>query len=622
MNNKTLRNLTTGSLVLLAALFVALVMLSNSLLRGARLDLTENKLYSLSEGTRSMVQSIDEPINLYLFYSERGSRDIPSLRNYATRVEEFIDEIVQAADGNINFEVIEPLAFSEEEDLASSYGLQALPVGPAGESVYLGLAGTNTLDDVEVIPFFQPDKEPFLEYDLAKLIHTLANPQKPVVGLLSSLPMTRGFDPQTRQMREPWVAVSQLEQMFEVRTVAPGVAEIDDDIDLLIVAHPKSFSEQTVYAIDQFIMAGGNAIVLVDPHADMDIPPQDPNNPSAAMFASRSSDLPKLLQAWGLNFNAEEFVADYGYAIQVSPGAGRAPVRHLGILGLNGDAINDQDVITAELDTINVSATGYLSVTPVDGVNVETLLSSSDQAAPMATERLTFMQDPNALMDGFEPTGASYVLAARLTGALPSAFEGPIGEDSEAATHIAKAESANVIVIADTDILSDRLWVRQQNFFGQNLVSAWANNGDLAINAVDNLTGSSDLISIRGRATSQRPFTTVQALQRDAESRFRETEQRLQSELDETERNLTQLQQSRDDDNLLILSDEQRAELERFRQKKLDIRKELRQVQRSLDADIERLGTTLKVINIALVPALLIVGVLVVARLRRRQGGQ
>ena len=602
-----IRTQSIGALVLLGVLLVGLVIITNSLFRGVRLDLTENQLYSISEGTESIVQSLEEPITLKLFFSDEASEGIPFIRQYANRVEEFLRGVVESSNGNIMLEVIDPAPFTEAEDAAAAYNLQAVPTTLGGDNIYLGLVGTNAIDGIETIPFLQPDKESFLEYDVAKLIHTLSMPDKPVVGILSKLPVTSQFDPQTRQMRKPWAIVQQLEQLFEVRTVQPGATVINAEIQLLLVIHPRELPEVTRYAIDQYVVGGGHAMIFVDPHAELDIPPQDPNNPQAAMFADRSSGLPESLKAWGVGYDKTQFIADYGHALQVSVVPEQPPTRHLGILGLSGDAINRENVTTAELDTVHLSGSGFFTLTDTEGVTTEVLLYSSEQAQPMAAQQLVFMRNPATLLNSFQPTGERYPLAVHVNGLLASGFDGaPEGSDL---AHIARAEKGtHVVIVADTDILSDRMWVRTQNFFGQQLLSAIANNGDLITNLVDQMTGSSELITVRGRAVSARPFTKVQSLERQAESRFRDTEQRLQQELRETEQRLSDLQQQRVDQNLLVLSEEQSLELERFQDRKLEIRKELREVQRNLNEDIDRLGDWMKFINIALIPMLIIVG--------------
>jgi len=597
-NRKTLSG---GALIVLIVLFIALMLVVNVLFRGARVDLTQNNLYTLSAGTKDILGSIDEPVSLTLFYSDKGTQDLPQLRTYATRVREMLEEMAARANGKLKFEVIDPLPFSEDEDRASGYGLQAIPVSNAGETVFFGLAGTNSTNGRSSIPFLDPGKESFLEYDIAKLIHQLAVPKKPVIGLISSLPMGQGFDPATRQMREPWAVQQQLSQLFDVRDVnAAGLKAIEADIGVLMLVHPKQLPDEALYAIDQFVLRGGHLLVFVDPVAELDPAGADPENPQAAMFADHSSDLPKLFKAWGIDFDPKNVVLDRTRAVAVSVGQGRAPVRHAGIIGLTHAELNHDDVVTASLESINVSSTGYFSVAKDSAYKLVPLMQSSGDAMSAPADRLRMLPDPSALLADFKASGERYVIAGRIEGKFKSAF--PEGTE---AGHLAEAKDENqIVIVADTDILVDRLWVQVQNFMGQKIMNAFANNGDFALNTVDNLTGSSALISIRGRATSQRPFGTVESIKRTADERFRSKEQELQRELQETERKLAELQSSKSQEQAMILSPAQKSELDNFVKRKTDIRKELRDVRRSLDADIESLGTRLKLLNIVLVPLL------------------
>ncbi|MCC7256391.1 MAG: GldG family protein, partial [Dokdonella sp.] len=327
--------LSGSALVVLGVLFVAVLLLVNVALRGARIDLTQGRLYTLSDGTRNILKSIDEPINLYFFWSDKGSQEIPQVRAYATRVREMLEEMASHANGKLHLQFIDPLPFSEDEDRAASMGLQAIPVSAAGDKIFLGIAGTNSTNGQASIPFLQPDKEAFLEYDLAKLIHQLEVPNKPVVGLLTGLPVEADFDPATRQMRPAWAVDQQWRQLFDVRKLdGATLKSIDKDISVLILVQPKSLSDDAQYAIDQFVLRGGHLLAFVDPDAQMDQSGADPNNPMAAMMADKSSDLPKLFKAWHIDYDPHKVVIDRARALSISMGEAQAPVRHPAILGL------------------------------------------------------------------------------------------------------------------------------------------------------------------------------------------------------------------------------------------------------------------------------------------------
>ena len=608
-------------LVALALAFVASVALINSAFRGVQVDLTENQLYTLSEGTGKILGKIAEPVHVYLFYSEKATTNIPALRTYAGRIREMLEAFAARSEGKLILQVIDPLAFSEEEDRASGFGLRPINAGNSADPIYMGVAGTNSVGDDDIIPFLDPAKEAFLEYDLAKLVYTLANPKKPVIGLLSELPLTAEFNPMARQASQPWVIAEQMRQLFEVRTLAPGLEEIADDIKLLMVVHPKNLSDATLYAIDQFVLRGGRALLFVDPFAEVD--QGDPADPSGGR---RSSNLNRLTGAWGIHTDEAHVVADDRYAMTVGLGADSRPVRHLGVLGIEPAGMSHEDIITGSLNLMTFAFPGYITRDQDAPATLQPLVESSELAGLIPVERLAITSDPEMLRADFKPTGERYVLAARISGTVPSAFPkglpAPPGSPSAVpAGHLAAAaEPVNVVLVADTDLLADQLWVQSQDYYGQRVHTAFANNGDFVINALDNLLGSGDLISIRSRATFQRPFTRVQDLRRAADARFRDAEQRLQTELQETEAKLSELQASRADQGTEILSPEQAAEIERFQARRLQLRKELRQVQRGLDRDIERLGSVLKILNITVVPLLVTaVGLLLVMLRRRRQ---
>lgn len=633
MSTKSQQRLSLTSLVLLALAFVAAVIIANQLFKGWRIDLTENKLYTLSDGTRQMLGKIDEPINLYFYFSDQATEGLPSLRDYAARVREMLEEFEDASDGMIRLTIVDPVPFSEEEDRASQFGLQGVQLGASPDPIYMGLAGTNSVDDQEIIPFFQPDKEAFLEYDIAKLVSALATTERTVIGLVSGVSMSSQFDPQAQRMRPAWVVYEQARQLFDIRDLGTDFESIDEDVSLLWIVQPKSLSNATQYAIDQFVMRGGRAIIFVDPVAAVDAAPVE-GMPQGMPPMGQASDLPALFDAWGIDFSADQVVTDAELALSINTGLGRRPTRHFGYLGIQAGRMNAADVVTAELNVINMAMAGRIAATDDSGVTLEPLLTSSTSSTLMPATRFSFLPDPATLQDGFVADGEEYVVAARLSGSLSSAFpdgrpattvdtdeaEAEEGDVQSDAPHLAEAsEPVNLIVVADVDMLSDPLWVQTQNFFGQQIANAFASNGAFVINALENLSGSSDLITVRSRASYTRPFTRVEKLRAEAESRFRETEQRLQSELAETERRLGELQASREDTGTVLLTEEQQAEIDRFINQRTAIRQELRAVQRGLDRDIERLGTVLKIINIGLVPFLLTAFVLIAVWRRSRR---
>lgn len=619
MKQKIRAAYSAGNLLLLAILFVTLTILSSVFLKGMRIDLTENGLYTLDDGTRRILSGMDEPVTLHLYFSEDASRELPQFRSYARWAGEMMEEFVQQSGGKLTLQKIDPTPFSPEEDDAAQYGLQGVPVGSAGETLYFGLVGTNSLDGLEIMPFLQPDKEKFLEYDLAKMVYSLSHPEHKKVGMISSLNMAPGFDPATQQMREAWVIHQQFDQLFDLEDLPADSESMPDDLDLLVLVHPKDLSQNMLYQIDQFVLKGGRLLAFMDPLAEADMG-GDPNDPMARMSSGGSSTLGPLLDAWGVAYDPTRVVGDYAYALQVSVGQGQPPVRHIGILSVSPDGINQDDVATADLQAVNFSSTGWLTPLEAAGTTFETLLESSENAAPIDAARLRFMSNPQDLTRDFQPTGDRYTLAARITGQAKSAFEkAPEGAPQGDRLTASGAGGINVVLFADTDLLTDRLWVQKQNFLGRTVTNAFADNGSLVVNLADQLLGSSDLIGIRTRASATRPFDRVEALKLSAETRFRDTEERLQSELDETERKLTDMQSLRQDGELNVLTPEQQEEIQRFVERKMQIRSELRQVQHDLSRDIEALGMRLKFINIVLVPLLIVVAALFFRHVRRRR---
>lgn len=631
MSTQTQKRLGASGLLLLVVAFIAAVIASNQLFKGLRIDLTENNLYTLSDGTKRILRNIDEPVNLYFYFSDQASEGSPTLRDYANRVREMLEEFADTSRGKLRLSVIDPQPFSEQEDRAAQFGLQGVQLGATTDPVYLGLAGTNSIGDEEIIAFFQPDKEAFLEYDLAKLVNTLANPARNVIGLVSGVSMTGQFDPQSQRMQPAWVVYQQAQQLFEIRDLGTSFEAVPADVSVLWIVQPKNLSNATQYAIDQFVMHGGKALIFVDPVAAVDSSPVE-GMPQGMPPMGQASDLPVLFDGWGIEFGAQDVVADAQLALAINTGFGNRATRHYGYLGITADHMNSSDIITAELGAINAAMAGRLQLADGSEATLEPLLTSSPASMIMPAQRFSYLPDPGSLQDGFVSGGEPFDVAARISGTLPSAFpdglpattpdaEVDAAEDGSTDHLSESAESVNLIVVADVDLLSDSMWVQVQSFFGQQIANSFASNGAFVVNALENLTGSSDLIGVRSRGSFSRPFSKVEELRAGAEARFRETEQRLQQELAETERRLRELQSSREDTGSLLLTAEQQAELDRFVDQRASIRKELRAVQRGLDEDIENLGTLLKVINIGLVPLLLTLATMF-ALWRRRQREQ
>ncbi len=606
MSNK----LSTPLLImLLGGLFFVLVLLNNLVLSSVRLDLTENQVYSLSSGSKEIISEIDEPINLYFFFSDKASKNMTSLRNYANRVESLLKEYSKVANGKLNLQVIDPEAFSEAEDQANQFGLTAATLGAAGDAIYLGLAATNAFDEQQIIAFFDPQKESFLEYEVSKLIHQLSDPEPVVVSLLTDLPVSGGQNPMTGRFDPAWTFSSQLEQLYQVEKIDSSASALPEETDVLVIVHPKNLNDALLFSIDQFAMKGGKILAFVDPHNESD---------QMAMMAgggANSSDLGPLLSAWGVEFNANQVLLDAQAGLDIRTQAGGV-ARHFGFIGLGTKQLDREDITTANLEIINGASFGTIALKADSNVKWQPLLMSTENADLVEATAYSAVRDPEAFAGMYESEKQQYVLAARLSGAAVSAYEkAPEGMDNS--DFSTSTSNLNLVLVADTDLLTDRFWVQQANFFGQTIVTPFANNGDFLTNAVENLGGSDALISVRSRGTFARPFTRVEELTVKAEEKFREQEQLLQLQLDETEAQLAQLQNQQVEGGALVLSPEQQNAVDDFMQKKIEIRKALRDVRHQLDKDIEQLGNWLKFINIAIAPLALMLLLMLLSRLFR-----
>ncbi|MBL9030993.1 MAG: Gldg family protein [Phycisphaerae bacterium] len=609
--------LSTVGLVAVLALFLAVNILAVGV-RGARVDLTENRLYTLAAGSKRIAQHLDEPITLTLYYSEKQANDLPAqYKSYGTRVREVLREFTIASKGKIRLNVISPEAFSDEEDKAVAAGLVGVPTGRASERFYFGLVAVNSTDQQQVIPFFDPSKEEFLEYDLTRAIYLLSNPAKKAIGLMSSLPIEGVQDsPFARGgQTPPWQIVAQMKELFEVKKVAPDVTEIPADVRVLMVVHPKNLGEKTLYAIDQFVLRGGRLMVFVDPWCEADVPPGV--NPMQTMGMPRNSDLKRLMDAWGIEMVAERVAADKKNAIRVQMGSQTRPetVDYIAWMQMGKDSLDSSDAITGQLQTMNVATAGVLTRKPDAAVAWTPLIQTSTESGLVDVKEIQFVPDPKKLLAEFVPSNQRQVIAARLSGKVKTAFAdgdpskpAPTdGTPKDLAGHLAEsAEPINVIVVADCDLLHDRFWVQEERL-GQILLGyrKLADNGDFVIQALDNLSGSSDLISVRARGRFSRPFERVQRIQKDAEAKYIAKEQELQTKLRAGEARISDLMRQKPDGSGVLLTPEVQEELSKARKDMVATRKELRDVQHQMRKSIESLGTSVKFVNIGLMPAVI-----------------
>ena len=628
--------LATIGLILLLGVFII------SILPSLRIDLTEDRLYSLSDGTRNILSNLSQPIELMFFYSDSATEDVPQLRAYGNRVQELLREIVIASEGNLRLSVIDPGPFSEEEDLATQYGVRAVPVTQGGEGVYFGLVAAQDGDGVpealrvtETMPLIRPDQEEFLEYEFMKVITQVSNPDRTIIGLVTQLDIDGGFDPMTGQGTQQWMIMDLVRQLYEVRRVDITRDFIEEDIDILMIVHPQGLSDRFLYAVDQHILRGGDALVFLDPNADSMVGRSPQGN---LIPAGMNSELPGLLEAWGVEFDNSKVLTDNVLALRVMMGQGQRPVPHLGMLGVQSEFLTQDDIITNRLETINLSSAGAINQSAEGSISFEPLIVSSSDAMLMDRSFVESVTDPTVLFDEFQSEDTSFVIAARISGVIETAFpngqpaieeteeENDTGEEESEASEISltdtsnanqaveeielehlntSLEPVNIVIFADSDILSDRLWVQVTQFFGQRIPQPFANNGDLIINAMDNLSGGADLSSIRSRGRYSRPFTRVLSLQREADDRLREEEGELSARVVETEASLADLNTDEEGNPIGEITPEIQAEIDRFNAELIETRRRLREVRFQLTEDIEQLGSNLKAANTALVPILL-----------------
>jgi ABC-type uncharacterized transport system involved in gliding motility auxiliary subunit len=635
------RTFTYAAIALGLVLFVAVNLVSNQWLRGARLDLTASGTYTVSAGTRATLAKLQEPVTLRFFFSREASTGYPTVASYGARVRDLLHEYANIGGGKIILEEVDPVSFTPAEDQAVEAGLTGAPT-PQGDTVYFGLAGTNTFNGREVIPFFDSDREEYLEYDLTSLIYKLSMAKKPKLGVLSTLPLESGTGGMLAQLQgnaQPLAIYEQLRQSFDVQMLPPDSDRIPADVSTLLVAHPAGFSDRTVYAIDQFVLRGGRAIILVDPLSEL--AGQMGQGLGGQPGPDVTSNLAPLFRSWGVEFDPTKVVGDAELAQRVRYGAGGAQtLEYIVWLKLGAANLNREDPVTGDLNTINVASAGALKPAPNATTKFTPLMTSSATAALLDAAQVRSTQNPADLLRGFEAQGGSFTLGARLSGPARTAFpQGappaappapnatpPAAPPAALPAPIAQAQNINVLVVADTDLLDDRFWVEPQNLLGQRVFVPIAENGAFLVNAVENMMGSSDLISLRTRAPAQRSFTRVDEIRRQADMRFLAEEQQLQQKITQTETQLralqgqnAQTQPGQPAAQQDVLSPEQQQTVERFRRDLVAARGSLRQVQANLRRDVDRLGSVLAFVNIAVVPILIALVAILLAFLRRRR---
>ena len=645
--------LAWAGLALAAVLLLSVNLASSIGLKTWSADMTQDKLFTISDGTRQILKSIDEPISARLYFSSNLAAASPDVARYFDRVRALFEQYRDISGGKLQLTVLDPEPFSDSEDKAVAAGLKGLRVNADGELGYFGLVATNATDNQETIPFFSPDRESFLEYDVTKLIYSLANPKKRTIGLMTSLPLDGGKSPMRRQATPPWLIMGQIREFFDVRTIDQNVKTIPSDIDVLMVAQPTKLTADAAYAIDQYALKGGKVLAFIDPTAE-----------TAEMQLLQDQgdgrkELAKVLEGWGVKFDPKEVATDIRHARRVQFGGGQGGqgmvTDYVAWLGLDKTDINPNDVLAAGIDQVNLASAGILS--KIDGASVDfsPIFETSSDAEIVPTSKVGMAADPLALLRNYVAGGHKLVLAARLSGDVKSAFpDGPpkpaATDDKKAADKDKKDASAdaakatppapastpavkevkpdqiksgkiNVIVVADTDLLADQFWVNR-NMASQDVVIPTAHNAAFVVGALENLSGSNALIALRGRGVKERPFTLVEDLRRSAEQKFRAKEEALETKLKSAQDELQKIQSSGDGGNGVILTDKEQQAVEKFRGEMLDTRRELRKVKLALRQNIDDLGGWLKFANIGFVPLLLGAAAIGLSWRRKRQRRQ
>lgn len=616
-------------LVLAGIIFFALN-ICVSLMPSLTLDFTQGHIYTLSPVTRAALKDMKEKVTLRLYLSRALAQSSSSYAAYAMHVRELLMMYAARSHGKIALEVIDPESYSDEEDRAAGFGLRGIPIEGRQAQAYFGLVGTNSVDNTETIPFLAPEREPFLEYDLTRMIAALEAPQQKIIGVIDG---AGAFN-----SAHPWAALEQARQQFTLREVFPTATAIDPDVSVLLVIHPKNLDPKLLFAIDQFVLGGGHALVFVDPDAESVTTAVPSMIAGRAVPGGGASDLGPLLSAWGIAYDPSKVVGDWNQGMRIeAESAGRPIITEFPpYIADQPPYLNTTDPVTGNLKSVNLVTAGALAPLPDAATSFTPLLQSSPRAALLDAADVAgdgAASDPMGVLAKYKPGDNTYTMAARLvapTGGVKTAFpDGPpkdMPKGATAAEPILKQaqKPTEVIVVADTDLLADRSWTQLRDMGSTRVVIPFAGNGDFLINALENLSGGAQLASLRARGLGVRPLTRIEDMQRAADDRYRATEETLSQNLDETRRRLLTLSPAGSTGKTL-LSGEQQDAVRRFRAEMAEERRQLRDVQRDLNRGIDRLETALKLANILLVPFAvtaftLLVGLRPAARRRLRKG--
>ncbi len=605
--------------VALLIILVALNVLGN--FKKFRWDLTENHLYTLSQGSQRIVQKLDTPVEVRFYYSKDNASTPVYLRTYAQEVEDLLAEFQQASHGKIKIVKLDPKPDSDAEDSARLDGVEGQTVN-LSDKVYLGLA-VSCLDAKAAIPFLSPGRESLLEYDVSRAISSVANPKKAVIGVMSALPVLGRNTPMMMMQRQqgsaPWVFAQELKENYAVREVPLTADKIDDDISVLLLCYPKGIADSAQYAIDQFLLRGGKMVALLDPFSFVDFQMSG----QAGMMGGEgfSASLDKLLKAWGINFTSNQVVADPAFATKIQRES-NVVQSDPSVLSLTADAINRSDPLGAASNDVLFPFAGAFLGTPAAGLKEEVLISSSEQSSLI--DAMTVQMGSDAVRKALKPAHTRYPLAVRLTGKFKTAFPNgkpaappaespnpsatPTPTPSASSTSVPLKEATNegvVVLVGDADFAFDTIAGSEQQVLNQTVFSPTNGNLNFIESSVEMLAGDSNLMSIRSRASANRPFLVVNQMEAAAEQRYQSKIDELENSIAQTKQKLAALQNTNPSDQKTVLSPQQQAEIKKFRENEAKSDKELKQVRKDLRQEIDSLQNTLKWINIAAVPLLI-----------------
>ena len=592
MNKLILKKYFFISVVSTILFFLSFNFIINKVNFNVGIDFTSTKTFSLSKGTKNVLANIKEPLKIEFIYSRSLSKNIPIIQNYANQIEGLLNRYDSLAKGQIDFQIIEPEPYSDQEDYVERFGVQGFPVGLEGSNIYFGLIATNTTDDLEIIPFFDPSKGGSLEKQLTDIVYKLNRVEKPKIGLLTQVE-TKSPNPNIPLQGE-YIIFEQLENYYDIEYLSP-TAEIFENIDLLVVYHPAEISENTEYAIEQFILRGGKTLIFVDPYFEKDD------------YTDKTSNLNNVLKTLNINY-IDRVILDGTQATRlqtqqnISDNTSLQTLLKLNWPEVRTDFINQQEDISNGLSLVRlISPGGLMKLDEESQTNYSSILSSSELTMDLSIQEV---QDPIKLINNFNPTGIIYDFAVKVGGTAQSNFD---NFESKYSDHISQSqENLNVIVFSDADFIRSPYWARVQKFLNSTVIEESSDNGTLVSNIMDVMTGFDDFIDLRNKETPFRPFTVVQKLQAEAEKQYLGQEQELQQKLDLTLQEIKNLSGGRDNENVQ-LSETQMEELALFQLEVERTRKELREVRRNLNKDIDALANKINVLNTFLIPILLII---------------